>query len=207
MTVIKQFIKPECQRKTADLQLYFCLPVLHRYLTGSILGLNRTGKTQTHHASLHRPHQIIRTAVEEVLDRDLSRNYPATPKEVVKFYSEITRCFYGEEYTDDQLVALADQSRMLFDDELRANQTDEQYLMNLRTVIENYKEEKSLYHLYRVESLIKHYKETGKFEYYFSEENKELAKDLKTTLDIEKHLPRLQEIFSYLVSLYKEEQP
>jgi hypothetical protein len=63
MTVIKQFLKPECQRKTADLQLYFCLPVLHRYLTGSILGLNRTGKTQTHHASLHRPHQIIRTAV------------------------------------------------------------------------------------------------------------------------------------------------
>lgn len=39
----------------------------------------------------------------------------------------------------------------------------------------------------------------------FSEENKELAKDLKTTLDIEKHLPRLKEIFSYLLSLYKEE--
>ena len=56
-----------------------------------------------------------------------------------------------------------------------------------------------------VESLIKHYKETGKFEYYFSEENKELAKDLKTTLGIEKHLPRLKEIFSYLLSLYKEE--
>ncbi len=73
--------------------------------------------------------------------------------------------------------------------------------------LENYKEEKSLYHLYRVESLIRHYKETGKFEYYFSKENFELAKDLKTNLNIEKHLPRLQEIFSYLVSLYKEEQP
>ena len=82
---------------------------------------------------------ISRTAVEEVLDRDLTKNYPATPKEVVKMYSEITRCFYGEEYTDDQLVALAEQSRRLFDDELRANQTDEQYLMNLRTVISNYK--------------------------------------------------------------------
>ena len=50
-------------------------------------------------------------------------------------------------------------------------------------------------------------KETGRFEYYFSEENKELAKDLKTTLDIEKHLPKLKEIFSYLLSLYKEETP
>lgn len=85
---------------------------------------------------------ISRTAVEEVLDRDLSKNYPATPKEVVKMYSEITRCFYAEDYTEDQLVELAEQSRRLFDDELRANQTDEQYLMNLRTVISNYKEEK-----------------------------------------------------------------
>ena len=72
--------------------------------------------------------------------------------------------------------------------------------------LQNYKEEKSIYHLYRVESLIKHYKETGKFEYYFSKENKELAMDLKTNLNMEKHLPRLKEIFSYLLSLYKEEE-
>ena len=72
--------------------------------------------------------------------------------------------------------------------------------------LENYKEEKSLYHLYRVESLVRHYKETGKFEYYFSKENYELAKDLKTKLNIEEHLPKLKEIFSYLLSLYKEEK-
>ena len=71
--------------------------------------------------------------------------------------------------------------------------------------LENYKDEKSLYHLYRVESLIRHYKETGKFEYYFSKENFDLAKDLKTKINIEEHLPRLKEIFSYLVSLYEEE--
>ncbi len=85
---------------------------------------------------------VSRTAVEEVLDRDLGKNYPATPKEVVKLYSEITRCFYAEDYTEDQLIALAQQSRILFDDELRANQTEEQYLMNLRTVISNYAEQK-----------------------------------------------------------------
>ena len=72
--------------------------------------------------------------------------------------------------------------------------------------LENYQEEKSLYHLYRLESIIKHYKETGKFEHYFSKENYELAKDLKTKLNIEKHLPRLKEIFSYIVNLYKEEE-
>ena len=72
--------------------------------------------------------------------------------------------------------------------------------------LENYQEEKSLYHLYRLESIIKHYKETGKFEHYFSNENYELAKDLKIKLNIEKHLPRLKEIFSYIVALYKEEK-
>lgn len=82
------------------------------------------------------------SAVQEVISRNLDKNYPATPKEVVKMYSEITRCFYAEEYTEDELVKMADQSRKLFDDELRANQTDEQYLMNLNTVIANYKEQK-----------------------------------------------------------------
>jgi len=86
--------------------------------------------------------ELKETAVQEVLKRDLTKNYPATPKEVVKLYSEITRCFYGEEYTEEELVALAKMSRELFDDELKATQTEEQYLMSLQTVIANYKEQK-----------------------------------------------------------------
>ena len=70
--------------------------------------------------------------------------------------------------------------------------------------LQNYKEEKSLYHLYRIYDLVSHFIETSKFEYYFSEENIELAKDLKTNLNGEKHLPKLKEIFSYLLNLYKE---
>ena len=73
--------------------------------------------------------------------------------------------------------------------------------------LDNYKEEKSLYHLYRIYDLVRHYLDTGEFTYYFSEESKAKAKDLKTNLNIEKHLPKLQEIFSYLVELYKEEEP
>ena len=57
------------------------------------------------------------TPVQEILSRNLETNYPPTPKEVLKFYSEITRCFYGEEYTDEELVKLAKLSRKLFDDE------------------------------------------------------------------------------------------
>ena len=37
------------------------------------------------------------TPVQKVLMRDLERNYPPTPKEVVKYFADITQCFYNEE--------------------------------------------------------------------------------------------------------------
>ena len=42
------------------------------------------------------------TAVKNVLLRNLERDYPPTPKEVVKYFAEITRCFYSEKYTDEE---------------------------------------------------------------------------------------------------------
>ena len=60
--------------------------------------------------------------VKELLVMDLSANYPNTPKEVVRMYAEITRCFYGESYSEDEFIALAKLSRELFDQELIDNQ-------------------------------------------------------------------------------------
>ena len=34
------------------------------------------------------------TRVQDVLMRDLTIQYPPSPKEVVKYYCEITQCFY-----------------------------------------------------------------------------------------------------------------
>ena len=47
---------------------------------------------------------VTLTAVQEVLSRNLETNYPQTPKEVIKYYSEITQCFYNEEYTEEEGV-------------------------------------------------------------------------------------------------------
>lgn len=90
------------------------------------------------------------SVVSQILSRNLETNYPPTPKEVLKFYSEITQCFYGEEYTDEELVKLATLSRRLFDDELVANQTDEQYLSALRMDIESWKRDKKVISSYSV---------------------------------------------------------
>lgn len=106
----------------------------------------------------------IMTAVQEILNRDLSTNYPPTPKEVVKLYSEISRCFYGENYSEEELVQLATKSRKLFDEELYLNQTDEQYLEALKRDIVSWKEENKVISSFSVSSSIdvKEYKYEGR---------------------------------------------
>ena len=54
-----------------------------------------------------REEQTEVTAVQNVLMRDLERSYPPTPKEVLRYYCEITKCFYNEEYTEEELQELA----------------------------------------------------------------------------------------------------
>ncbi|MCM1104762.1 MAG: hypothetical protein NC409_11740 [Clostridium sp.] len=80
------------------------------------------------------------TAVQEVLLRDLSSNYPPTPKEVIKYYSEISKCFYNESYTEEELILLAEQAQRLYDEELIANKTQEQYLTDLKADILEFEE-------------------------------------------------------------------
>lgn len=77
----------------------------------------------------------VATVVQSVLMRDLEHNYPPTPKEVVKYYAEITECFYNETYSDEELVQLANKIQMLYDAELVANKTQEQYMEDLRNDI------------------------------------------------------------------------
>jgi len=83
---------------------------------------------------------VTLTPVQEVLSRDLQRNYPQTPKEVLKYYSEITQCFYNEEYTEEELEALAMKAVEMYDSELAANKDKETYLQDLKNEIRLFKE-------------------------------------------------------------------
>ncbi|MBQ7776283.1 MAG: hypothetical protein IJ379_10220 [Lachnospiraceae bacterium] len=61
------------------------------------------------------------TPVQEILLKDISISYPPTVKEVVKYYNEITKCLYNEECSQEDLEALIQQERELFDEALLAN--------------------------------------------------------------------------------------
>lgn len=78
------------------------------------------------------------TAVQRVLLRDLDKNYPPTPREVVKYYSEISKCLYNEEYTDEQLEGMADKLLAIYDDELAANNPREEYIEKLKKDIKEF---------------------------------------------------------------------
>ncbi|MCQ2518401.1 MAG: hypothetical protein MJ119_06505 [Lachnospiraceae bacterium] len=79
------------------------------------------------------------TALTEILLQDLNKNYPPTPKELLKYYSEITCCFYNNELNEDELVKLAGKAREIYDDELVATMTDEEYVKSLKEDILNFK--------------------------------------------------------------------
>ena len=80
------------------------------------------------------------TAVEKVLSRDLVNDYPPTPKEVMKYYNDITLCFYRDDVTDEDIEALGMRARELYDDDLREINEVGSYLIRLRQDIDEKKE-------------------------------------------------------------------
>ncbi len=77
-------------------------------------------------------------AVTQVLQRNLDTDYPQTPKEVVKYFSEITKCYYNEKLTDEEIEALATQMLGLYDDELVAANSYNVYIFDLKSDITYY---------------------------------------------------------------------
>ena len=80
--------------------------------------------------------------VELVLNRDMKNDYPATPKEVIKYYNEILKCYYNEECDEDQIDELGVRARELYDSELLEANELGGYLVRLRRDVQEYKDHK-----------------------------------------------------------------
>ena len=78
------------------------------------------------------------TAVENVLLRDLEHNYPPTPKEVIRYYNDILKCFYNEQCSQEEIEALARKVRGLYDQELLEHNEWSTYIFNLEAEIQNF---------------------------------------------------------------------
>lgn len=78
--------------------------------------------------------------VTSILSKDFENDYPVTPRAVLKWYNRIIAAYYSEEYSDEELVAMADQARCLLDDDLLALNSRDRYLVALKADISDYKD-------------------------------------------------------------------
>lgn len=83
---------------------------------------------------------VVISNAQNLLLRDLDRNYPPTPKEVLKYYLEITKCLHNEQLAEDELTDLANKLLMLYDDELAANKSQDAYLTDLKSEISTFRD-------------------------------------------------------------------
>lgn len=121
-------------KRKSNAKVFIAFVIFALFVLGAFVMLSNRSE------SIKEEQALKATAVQEVLMRNMETDYPPSPKEVVKYYSEITRCFYGEQYTEEEFDALAVRSREVFDDELVANQTYDSYYAALKMEVLNYKE-------------------------------------------------------------------
>lgn len=88
--------------------------------------------------------ELPKTEVGKLLAKDLELKYPGTPTEVVKLYWRMNRCMYNEDVEDEDLEALLKQLRLLYDEELLAEEKNsyENMLKAFQKDKENYEEKK-----------------------------------------------------------------
>ena len=79
--------------------------------------------------------EVETTAVQDVLLKNLEKDYPPTVREVIKYYNEIMNCYYSEKPTETELQELADKALELYDAELVSYQSREAYVENLKAEI------------------------------------------------------------------------
>ncbi len=90
-------------------------------------------------ASTEAEQNVELSEVQAIVSKNFYTDYPATPRAVVKWYNRIITAYYAEEYNQGELEQMADQARMLMDDELLQYNPRDTYLASLNLEITDYK--------------------------------------------------------------------
>jgi len=97
-----------------------------------------------------------------LIARDLESDYPATVREVMKYYCRITKCLYSEELSDSQLINLVDKIRGLYSDKLLEENDRTEMIGLVRGELKQYESSKTVIQSYNVA-------ESGEITYYRDE--------------------------------------
>ena len=89
---------------------------------------------------------------QTLLARDMSKDYPQTPREVVKLYCRITKCLYNEELSDKQIEDLVDMLRSLYSDELLTQNPRDDMIGLVRGEIKHYQSNGKVINSYSIDT-------------------------------------------------------
>lgn len=140
------------------------------------------------HREVDKTEEVTISEAQELLLRDLDRNYPPTPKEVVKYFFDITTCLYNEELSEADVEALALKIQELYDEDLVIHNPKEEYFTELKSEIAAFQTSNSQILNYSTSSSVD--------VYYFEEDEGSFARLYGTYyLQVQKSLKNLEEVF------------
>lgn len=134
--------------------------------------------------------EVTISEAHDLLLRDLDRNYPPTPKEVLKYFFEITICLYNDKLPEEDVNALALRVQELCDDELNSNNPAGEYLTELKSEISAFQ---------TGSSRILNYSTSSSVDVdYYEEDGYSFARMYGTYyLQVQKNLKSLEEVFVF----------
>lgn len=82
---------------------------------------------------------VARTELEMVLSKDISKDYPGTPRAVIKWHNRILQLYYNGKLENEDITKLCDQDMLLWDSALLQLNPREIYLNTLNGSIADYR--------------------------------------------------------------------
>lgn len=122
-------------KKLARLVGSLCLVVV--VVLGVFLALN-LGEDNSVFSKKEKPN----TEAQNILSKDIDRNYPATVREVVRLFARISKCYHNETISQEEFTKLVELQRKLFDEEFLENNPLDTFTNNLSAEIEVAKSKK-----------------------------------------------------------------
>lgn len=122
-------------KKLARLVGSLCLVVV--VVLGVFLALN-LGEDNSVFSKKEKPN----TEAQNILSKDIDRNYPATVREVVRLFARISKCYHNETISQEEFTKLVELQRKLFDEEFLENNPLDTFTNNLSAEIEAAKSKK-----------------------------------------------------------------
>lgn len=140
------------------------------------------------HREVDKTEEVTVSKAQDLLLRDLDRNYPPTPKEVVKYFFDITTCLYNDKLSEADVEALALKLEELYDTDLLIHNPKEEYFTDLKSEIAAFQTSNSRILNYSTSSSLD--------VFYFEEDEGSFARLYGTYyLQVQKELKSLEEVF------------